>query len=1237
MSLCVLAAVVASLSTSFASQTEAKGTHPKLPDGFSADLVARAPQILWPSAIHCLADGTLLVAEDRMDMPGPSDQPIDKLFALVWKPDGTFEKKLFAADLFAVMGIQEVDGQVFVMNMPHLTRFVDRDGDHVADERVDILSDIGPPAPGWPGGFNDHIVTGLRLGMDGYIYVSVGDKGIPLAHGADGSSITLRGGGIVRVKPDGTKLEIVSSGTRNHLDVAIDERGEMFTYDNTDDGLGWWTRVTHHIPGGYYGYPWDYHEHTDRMLPDIADFGGGSPCGATFYRESIWPKPYAGSAYWCEWGKGILRRFEFERHGASFAIAKDEDFMTAGDVENFRPLDVSESPDGRSLYVADWGYTGWTNPAEAGRVWRVRRSDDAFGVQRPLAALPDDAHPSELAKVLAEPSFQRRLAAQRALSRLHASSDLIQTLVASESEVARRHAIWGLAAIDDRDAHEALRSALHSPSADTRMQAARALGEVGTPRDAIPLAFELDDVDPFVVRWSAWALGRMQSEVGAARLVELLSKSDDLFLQWTCMRSLQRIRDWREVLHGIANADTEVRKKLWSVFRGLYDSDAVEAVLGARLEGTAAAERVALVATLWKEPEPWNGKWWSTQPAAKVEPPKKIVDWAETKMVRDFVVKTLDSSDAALWNAALAAARDLPDAALDLALHKHLRNVALEVHDGAEARELAILDVLAAHKDASSGNLLAELVHDESLPVAVRERLIDTLAAIATPQMTTTLLEVAADDRRTPDVIARAVRALGSAKAAAARATIEHRLSHSSDSVRVEAVAALAKIAGASAAPRLIVALSDRATNVELAAAKELGELKAKEAIVALVHATENPAVRDEAVKALAEMPDAGALVGYLRGLDSKEPAVRDAAKRAIASIRDAVRGELEARATRGELAGESLAIVQKIYSTPQPIRAWKLVGPFAKADGDPKLETVELDPTKPIARGDHVLAWSDAEGDLANGFVDLEVLVSKLANQWAYAATTIHAARAREAEMSVGSDDQITVWLNGEQVFDFEGDRGWSADQDHFNVKLREGDNRLLVRIGQGGGQWSFNAKIAEDGSGPLFEHASAKPSIDEYRALAMLGKGDRARGEKVFRDANRTLCTRCHTVQGVGGRVGPDLSDVGLKYARDEIASSILEPSKRVADAFRATTIVLKSERALFGQIQSEKDGVLTLADQNGDVQSIDVADIEERRESKISLMPDGLVQTMSVAEFADLVAYLESLRSPPSSGGK
>ena len=76
----------------------------EVPEGFASDLIAEAPEILWPSAVHALADGSLLVAEDPMDMPGRTDQPLDRILRFVFNPDGSHTTTVFARDLYASSG-----------------------------------------------------------------------------------------------------------------------------------------------------------------------------------------------------------------------------------------------------------------------------------------------------------------------------------------------------------------------------------------------------------------------------------------------------------------------------------------------------------------------------------------------------------------------------------------------------------------------------------------------------------------------------------------------------------------------------------------------------------------------------------------------------------------------------------------------------------------------------------------------------------------------------------------------------------------------------------------------------------------------------------------------------------------------------------------------------------------------------------------------------------------------------
>ncbi|HVW01353.1 MAG TPA: hypothetical protein VHB77_13465, partial [Planctomycetaceae bacterium] len=274
----------------------------KVPAGFKAELLYKVPEIEHPSVVTCDDEGNLFVGEDPMDMRGPTTKEFDRILLIRWdKNGGEPRKTVFCENLSAVFGMVWHNHKLYVMHAPHYSVFEDTDGDGVADVRKDLADGFGPPAGVY--GFNDHIVTGTRLGMDGLIYVSVGDKGVPKAIGADGSTISLEGGGVIRMRPDGTQLEVFSSGTRNHLDVAMDSLDNIFTYDNTDDGLGWWTRFTHHIPTGYYGYPYDYHPHPERHLPRISEHGGGSPVGAACYREAAWPEKFRDAAFHCEWGK----------------------------------------------------------------------------------------------------------------------------------------------------------------------------------------------------------------------------------------------------------------------------------------------------------------------------------------------------------------------------------------------------------------------------------------------------------------------------------------------------------------------------------------------------------------------------------------------------------------------------------------------------------------------------------------------------------------------------------------------------------------------------------------------------------------------------------------------------------------------------------------------------------------------------------------------------------------------
>ena len=112
----------------------------------------------------------------------------------------------------------------------------------------------------------------------------------------------------------------------------------------------------------------------------------------------------------------------------------------------------------------------------------------------------------------------------------------------------------------------------------------------------------------------------------------------------------------------------------------------------------------------------------------------------------------------------------------------------------------------------------------------------------------------------------------------------------------------------------------------------------------------------------------------------------------------------------------------------------------------------------------------------------------------------------------------------------------------------------------------------------------------------------------------------------------MGPDLTGVGIKYGRDHFVESILYPSAKILDGYKQTVVLTKSGDVKSGRFMGETADELTLMDAEGKKLAIRKGDLEGRKEAELSLMPEGLNAGLSLQDFADVVAYLESLREAP-----
>jgi putative heme-binding domain-containing protein len=130
-----------------------------------------------------------------------------------------------------------------------------------------------------------------------------------------------------------------------------------------------------------------------------------------------------------------------------------------------------------------------------------------------------------------------------------------------------------------------------------------------------------------------------------------------------------------------------------------------------------------------------------------------------------------------------------------------------------------------------------------------------------------------------------------------------------------------------------------------------------------------------------------------------------------------------------------------------------------------------------------------------------------------------------------------------------------------------------------------------------------------------------DLAQGRKLFEKS----CAQCHTLFGVGGKVGPDLT--GSNRANlDYLLENIIDPSAVIPKEYAASVVETKDGRTLTGIVRSDTKVALTLVTVNetlvlprGEVDAVNV--------SKISMMPDDLLKQLSEGEVRSLIAYLQS----------
>lgn len=465
-------------------------------------------------------------------------------------------------------GILSWRGTVYYACVPRLWAFRDDDADGKADKRKAMFDGFGVHVA-----FYGHDLHGLKLGPDGRLYFSMGDRGLNVE--TEGRKLEYaESGSVLRCELDGSNLEMIATGFRNPQDLVFDDYGNLFTADNNSDS-GDLARWLHVLPGADYGWRMAYQYLPDRgpwnreriwdadnrkppafAMPPVANTGDG-PSGLAYYPGTGMSIDYRGNFFMCDFrgvaGMSGVRTFKMKPRGASFELIDPELF-----VWNCLPTDIDIAPDG-SVFILDW-VDGWSGTGK-GRIFRVwhAKGIEAKASREVAEILRVDlreAKPEQLSRLLAHPDRRLRHEAQFQLARMFDIKTLAQVAHTSKIQLARLHAVWGLGQIgrSSSRAEQALDEVLplvRDIDQEVRVAAATVLGDARYALATGRLIGVLRDVDPRVRCAAALALARLEAPEAVDPLVDVLIANADqdvairhaaAFALKTCARP-QALRD----------------------------------------------------------------------------------------------------------------------------------------------------------------------------------------------------------------------------------------------------------------------------------------------------------------------------------------------------------------------------------------------------------------------------------------------------------------------------------------------------------------------------------------------------------------------------------------------------------------------------------------------------------------------------------------------------------------------
>ncbi len=626
----------------------------KVPGDFTATIFASPPQVNYPVFVGASVEGDLYVAVDKNGSLGRGQHMGSVLLLRDTDNDGQADEiKKFIPDVDSPRGLVWDHDRLYLMHPPHLSVFIDKDRDGVSDEQKILVKNCAFDLKARPA---DHTSNGVTLGIDGWLYLAIGDFGFMEAEGVDGRKLQLRGGGVVRVRTDGTGLELYCRGTRNILEVSVDPLLNGFSRDNTNDGGGWDIRLHHYTGMEDHGYPRRYMHFNEEVIQPLADYGGGSGCGGLFLSEPGFPRGLGQSLYTCDWGRSEILRHPLTAKGATFS-ADQEVFAKLPRVTD---MDV----DGSSrLYMASWKDGQFDYKGE--NIGFIARAVPK-GYEPPKCPDFEKLSIDELVGLLTDKSHRRRMEAQRMLVRkgLDGTATLGTLGIAVDESApleVRVAAIYAVSLTRGEEAVKPLLEVAKIPAVREYALRAIADGAFGreyaakVPTEAFVAALACEF--PRVRLQAAVCLARLEKKSAAKDIVPLLSDADPVVAH-TAVQVLVQLNAVDPCLAAVDRTDVspQLRAGALRVLGELHQQAVVEQIIVRLQKETDSLRRAGLFACLCRlhfEEGKWTGDSWGTRPDT-TGPYYVRAEWEGSPQVLAALKAALDKAEGSEAASALA-------------------------------------------------------------------------------------------------------------------------------------------------------------------------------------------------------------------------------------------------------------------------------------------------------------------------------------------------------------------------------------------------------------------------------------------------------------------------------------------------------------------------------------------------------------------------------------------------------